>query len=575
MNRCSRNGGQQRPCASAVRGLGSGRPRGLSLEGSTPSCDAPVGSVAPGDGLERDPGRATRGSERCSPLFAALVLLAAVPALAAAAESPAVAGPTTPPALVAGAPLGLAEAVERALAVQPAVELAAARVAESVAGLGEAQASRGPTVRSQVSALQYDDPMVVSPIHGFGPGLFPPFDRSLLQASLVASYALLDGGLRSARTAQASAQEGLARAQATAVAERVASEVVASWAAVAAGRAVLAAEETRRTSLEAERERVAVRIAAGKAADVERLRTAAALAAATADRVRAAARLALAERELARLLAVAPEALREWPLAAQPLRGEVGSAAPTRRELGERARAASPRVASAQLLVASAAASRRVARAAYFPELRAQAAVQEFGDGDFDFTTDWNAGLQLSIPLWDGGVTRQRVARAAAQELAAAADARQAELEVEAALDRALAARDEAAARAAALAQAVESLAEVVRVEQLLVAAGAGTQTDYLAAEAELARTRAAAVEAESAALVASCELARLLGELTPAGLRRHFETPPAAPPAVGEGSIERGAGSAEEAQSRMDAAGNDASAAHGAGIPGPLEVRR
>jgi len=55
---------------------------------------------------------------------------------------------------------------------------------------------------------------------------------------------------------------------------------------------------------------------------------------------------------------------------------------------------------------------------------------------------------------------------------------------------------------------------------------GAGTQVDYLAAEAELAATRAAVVEARTLALLAEVELARATGALTPAWIA-HLETRP------------------------------------------------
>ena len=66
----------------------------------------------------------------------------------------------------------------------------------------------------------------------------------------------------------------------------------------------------------------------------------------------------------------------------------------------------------------------------------------------------------------------------------------------------------------------------VARVEQLLLEVGTGTQVDYLAAEAELAATRAAVVEARTLALVAEVELARATGALTPAWIA-HLETRP------------------------------------------------
>jgi outer membrane protein TolC len=75
-----------------------------------------------------------------------------------------------------------------------------------------------------------------------------------------------------------------------------------------------------------------------------------------------------------------------------------------------------------------------------------------------------------------------------------------------------------------AITRAVDHLAEVARIEQLALEVGAGTQTDYLRAAAELARTRAALVESRHAEIAATVELARLTGDLSTAWLERALE---------------------------------------------------
>ena len=78
-----------------------------------------------------------------------------------------------------------------------------------------------------------------------------------------------------------------------------------------------------------------------------------------------------------------------------------------------------------------------------------------------------------------------------------------------------------------ALRRAVQLQTEVARIEQLSLDAGAGTQTDYLRAEADLARARSLLVEAEHAEIAARVELARVVGELTTEWLNRNVETSP------------------------------------------------
>jgi outer membrane protein TolC len=72
-----------------------------------------------------------------------------------------------------------------------------------------------------------------------------------------------------------------------------------------------------------------------------------------------------------------------------------------------------------------------------------------------------------------------------------------------------------AAARVDALSVAVAQLEEVARIERLALETGAGVQTEYLLAEAELLRGRAGLTEARATAVLAVIELARIAGLLT------------------------------------------------------------
>jgi outer membrane protein TolC len=462
----------------------------------------------------------------CLPLRLSLAALACSVAgspLPAQAPPAAVAAPATAPA-----PLTLAEAVERALGRYPAIAAARARAAEAAAATAEAAMSRGPIVKLNAVGLEYDDPMITSPIHSFVPADFPPFAETIVQATIGASYILIDSGASRERVRQAEAQEAGAGAALAGTEQVIAARVATAYAGSLARAEILAAQEARRAALTLELDRARQLFAAGRAAEVETLRAEAALAAADAERTRAASALDAAERDLARLVQTDPEECRAGRLA--PWDGAAAAAAfagETRDALAQRAVAAGPAVAQARQQIAAADAARALAKSAYFPKLELVGAVQEFRESASAYVTDWNAGVQLVVPIWDGGQTGRRVARADAQRESAAATLAQTELEAREAVDRAWNALADAFARAAALGRAADRLAEVARVQQLLLEVGSGTQVDYLAAEAELATTRASATEARTAALLAQVELARLAGELSPAWFRRTLEAAP------------------------------------------------
>jgi len=188
--------------------------------------------------------------------------------------------------------------------------------------------------------------------------------------------------------------------------------------------------------------------------------------------------------------------------------------------------ARNPQLAEARSAADAARWARRAAVAAWFPQLDATGAVLAYGGANESLTSEWQVGVRLSYPLFLGGRT-QSVRRTGAQADAADARYRALRLDAEDALDAALGARTAARAQAAAVETAVTHLAEVARVERLALEAGAGTEAEYLRAEADLRRIQAELARARAAVVLAQVELARLTGDLTVTWLDRTLETAP------------------------------------------------
>lgn len=149
----------------------------------------------------------------------------------------------------------------------------------------------------------------------------------------------------------------------------------------------------------------------------------------------------------------------------------------------------------------------------------------EYGSSAGGFTGEWQGGVQLIYPLFAGGARLSAVNRADAEARAARAQLDAVKLRLEDALDRAVAAVESAVQRVAALEAAVRQSEKAVRIEKLALDAGAGTQTDYLAAEAQLYEARAALTEARYGELGARIELARATGALTRDWIERNLES--------------------------------------------------
>ena len=147
-----------------------------------------------------------------------------------------------------------------------------------------------------------------------------------------------------------------------------------------------------------------------------------------------------------------------------------------------------------------------------------------FASSSGNYSDLWSVGLVLNWPIFTGGARSSTVSQAGAASQAAREELRFLELQVQENVDAALNAALETSALVEALSRAVRHQGEVVRIEQLSLEAGAGTQTDYLRAEANLSRARSILVEAQHAEIAARVELARVAGELTPEWLANNLE---------------------------------------------------
>lgn len=408
----------------------------------------------------------------------------------------------------------LVDAVREALDHHPAIAEADARAAAAEAGRGVARAQWLPSLSASSSAVRFAEPMVVAPLHGFDPTHPPTFDDALVRNQLGLSYTLFDGGGRAAANDAASAQLDAAEAGRDVTSVEVIQATVNAFGAVRTAVAVLDASQRRRTALQAEVDRAERLLEAGAAAEVETLRARAALAQADADHASAEANLGAARTVLGRLTG-----REQAPLPAGSPDRITASLS------GSPSTEAVPEVAVAEARVAAADARKRAVRSSFLPRISLASSVDQYGATGRSFTNEWQAGVQVSLPLFLGGArfaeSRQRTAEAA--EARAALE--RVRLELATRRDQTLSAVAEAEGRVTALTAAEAQFVEVARVEALALAEGSGVQRDLLAAEASLFVVRADLARAHTALLSARVALARLDGELSADWLAAHLET--------------------------------------------------
>lgn len=420
--------------------------------------------------------------------------------------------------------LTLIDAVRRGLARHPSVRAARAASDQASAGIAVAAAARRPSVALTASVTQYQEPMLVTPIHGLSTSQAPPFDETLLQGGATMSYTVFDGGARGSRIRRARESAAAADAALAASERDIVARVTTAYVDVHTRRQIVDAHDLRLDALRAELSRARQRFDAGRAPKVEVLRAEAALASAESERVRFAEALDFAERELARLTGARDDEARSARLV--PIR-LADSRQPPRSVLLQAALDASPALTRARAIVAAADAEVAIARSARWPEIKLSAGFYQRGSAGTRSWGEWAAGTALSFPLFTGGRTDADVARTRAGRREGEEALHLAEYELAQQLDRALSAVAEARARAASLAAATTRFAEVARIEKLALDAGTGTQTDYLIAEADHFAARASLAEATMSEIIARTEVARVTGQLNPAWVERVIASVP------------------------------------------------
>ena len=407
-----------------------------------------------------------------------------------------------------------AEAIDAALASHPTLAAAAARMTAAEEAGDAARAAWLPGAALSATLTRFEEPMIVAPFHSLDFSSPPTFDRTLVQSRLGLQYTLFDGGARSARIRGADAAHEATGFGLDGAAMQILEETLAAYVGVLSARAVLEASVAQVEALEEEQARASRELAAGTTAELEVLRAAASLQEARADEASTRARLGLAERALARLMGTDASRVSADALL------DVGA-----REAAPADAATSPELEQAARAVAAARARLAEERGGRFPSVEAGAGLLDYGTLSGDHVFEWQAGVQVSWPLFTGGARSAAVGRAAAELAARESELQAARLDVAQAIDGAQTAVVEADARAEALVLAVAQWEEVARIEALALEAGSGVQRDLLRAQAGLFRARAGHAAARYDAIVARARLARAEGRLDRTWVTESLET--------------------------------------------------
>lgn len=428
------------------------------------------------------------------------------------------------PALLAAAqvprPLTMAEALTQAAQNNHGLRVAAFEVTVARVQLAQAEAARAGQLVLTGSVTRINEregsTIVIPP--GTVPGIPTPItialpapEPNLYSVALTYQYPLYTGGRLEAQIAMAQANVRGAEAALERIKQQTVLEVKQAYYQVmlaqagidVAQRSVVAAEENLRVAR--------ARVAAGVSPRFDEVQAEVNLSNARQGLIRARNAFALSQHGL--------NAVMGLPLDGTLVPTEAMTAAPVRTDLPalvRRALEARPELAEHRARLAAAAAAIEIARAGGRPALVLSGGPTygntAGGVGAPAATTGWSVTLAATVPLFDGGLTAQRVREAEVRLEQLRATEAQIRQGIEMEVRRAVLTMASALEELATADKTIEQAQEGLRIANVRFAAGVSTNLEVITAQASLAQAEANRIQALFSVALARAQLERAVG---------------------------------------------------------------
>jgi len=435
---------------------------------------------------------------RISRLLSAVCLLAVAPLLSLAQST------------AQGATLSLPEAISQALAQSPHQLSQRLEVERTGAGVAAARAARSATFDATGSATRYGYPTFVHSIREAG--VFPSLDTTIVDLGLALKLPLYTGGKLTQGIVLADLGQQIARERERLGAQELTFNVSSVYFKIQQLDALAQVYAARIASLEAQLKRATLLRDTGKTGKLDQLKIGTLLTKARHDRLQIENR----GREAWSLLYQLSGMTR--PPQAPALTRYVAAWAPdsSLEQMRQQAHAQRPELQIAARQSSAGMAKEEIARAEQRPAVSLVSGVRGRSGSSGRVYDDWSVGVQLSIPLFDGGVRRARVDEAAIERRQADLAAEQTRLEVDKQIEDAWSAHVEAESRLRVTATSIAEASEALAIENLKQEQGVGLVTDVLNAETTLLGAQADRLQAQFDLITTRFGLLRATGALRP-----------------------------------------------------------
>ena len=408
-----------------------------------------------------------------------------------------------------GATLTLPDAILQALAHNPQHLSQQLEIHRAGSGVEIARAAGQPTLDAGASATRFGYPTFVHGIRTLG--VFPPLDKNIIDLGLTFKLPLYTGGRLEKGIVLAELGQQMARERERLGVQELSFNVSTVYFKIQQLDALVQVYAARIISLEAQQRRAALMHQSGKTGKLETLRVGTLLTKARHDRLQIENRVREAWTLLDQLAGGAgPDprpALLRYTAAQAPL--------PGLEQWRQQALVQRPELQIAQRQHAAGQAREEIARAGNRPEVALVSGLHERRGGDTHFYNDWSVGLQLSLPLFDGGLRRAQVDQAATARRQADLALQQARLEIDKQVEDAWNANAEAQSRLLVTASSIDEAGEALAIETLKLDQGVGVISDVLSAETALLGAQADRLQAQFDLITTRLGLLRAAGALT------------------------------------------------------------
>lgn len=405
--------------------------------------------------------------------------------------------------------LSIHQALERALLNNPGIERQRQQVESEKLGQSIAQAKRLPELGLEAGVTHYSDPTLVWPIHE--PGSFPPFDDDVASVGVNLKLPLYMGGklVASVNLAQKLTQSADLQLQASK--QELIFNVVSTYGKSLQLQHLRDAMQHRILNLESQLRDVRKRFESGRVAEVDVARVKTRLSEARYEMVALEQGMNNSLQLLARLLGddQAPTILDELPM--PPLSPDTGPS-----EWVEKAFDKHPSLQQAQTGVQAAEQRIDIARGERLPQLHVVGNSRHLESGSGEGQDEWQLGLELSVPLFDGSARRDRVSQAVIEKQVAQFELQELRDTIDYQVRVAYSDVTTDGLQLSVTEQGLEEAKEVLRIEKLRYSSGSSTITDLLGAEADLWNARAKRTQAAYDVIISKSRLLKETGQITP-----------------------------------------------------------